>query len=531
MSLFERLKSNAESVLYKRNTEDSSSEADTEKRFIKNISVYKTEFPKDTEHLMWLKPSILKDVKAYQSGRHSDKDGTPARDAYNKTYISEDKMTAFICVFPPANGGADITKESLLEDLVLEGITYGIDYDLIGQIAENRHYLCMYAVARGTASTDGADGSIVDLFERNEKMVIQVGVDNIIDFEKPILFHRIKKGEAICRIIPPEAGDNGSNIFGWVFTGKNGIPAVIPQGSHTLLSKDKTVLLAEIDGDISFSGGVFSIENRLVIEGNLNDSSENIKFAGDVIVSGSVENHVEIHAEGSVIIGGQVGSAKIYAGGYIYIAKGMNGDGQGLLNARGDALCRVVENTKIAALGNVYATVINKCDITTEGSVYVTGGKGMLVGGTIRAAGSLEAKRIGNQSLCVNTISIGYNTRLNDYLKGFHSKTEEIDKTLDKIKKVKQQLVNNSDLSQERKEILQQMNQQEKLYLGEKNKLDLDRNQFLMSCKNDEKATLKAENISPLTIVTFRGKKLTINKEVDNCKVFYTGSDLRQIEI
>lgn len=531
MSFFERFKLNSEAMHNKKNADNPSTETDTEEAFIKNINVNKTDFPMDSKNLIPLKPLILKDYKTYQSTRYPDKDDSRGREAYDKIYISEDKMTAFLCVFPPVGAGADITAESLLEDLALEGITYGIDCDLIAEIAENRRYLCLFAVARGTPPTDGEDGSIVDFLARHEKMDIKVLKDNIVDFDKPILFHRVKKGEAICRVVPPEPGDDGSNIFGRLYPGRNGSPAVIPQGIHTVLSKDKTVLLAEIDGDISFSDGVFSIENRLVIEGDLTDPSEQIEFAGDIIIGGDVGSHVEIHAGGGVIIGGQVGAAAIYAGKYIYIPKGMGGEAQGLLDAHGDVLCKSVENVKINAWGNIYANIVNKCDITSDGSMYVKGGKGVLVGGNSRVSGSLEAKRIGNQSLCVNAISIGYNPRLNAFTKENNKKISDIEKTLEKIKKAKQQLTSNPTLSPERKDILQQMNEQEKLYLGEKSKLELERSQYLLRCKDDEKSSIIAESIYPLTIVTFRSKKLTVNKDSNNCKIFFTGSELRQVEI
>lgn len=531
MSFFERFKSNAEGILNKKAADDPSNETDTEEKFLKNISMNKTDFSKDAEDLMRLKSLILKDFKSYQSGRYPDKDGSKIKDAYVKIYISEDKLTAFLCAFPPLNGGAEITAESICEDLALEGIVYGIDHELIAQIAGGRLYLCMYAVARGSLPAKGKDGQIIDLLIRNEKMNIQVGKDNIVDFEKPILFHRIKKGEVVCRIMPPTSGEDGSSVFGLVHPGKSGSPTTIPQGKHTILSKDKTVLLAEIDGDISFGDGVFSIENRLVIEGDLAAPSERLEFAGDIIISGNVGDHIEIHAGGGVIIDGQVGAAAIHAGKYIYISKGMNGANQGILNAREDVLCRVMENVKVVTQGNLYANIVNKCDITAVGSVYIKGGKGMLIGGTTRVAGVLEAKRIGNQSLCVNSVSIGYNPDLNAFVKQINEKAGVIEKTLDKIVTAKQKLSSNPNISQERKEIFQQMSRQEKLYLGEKSKLELERSQYLDGCKNDEKSFVKAESIFPLTIVTFRNKKLTVSKENHNCTILYAGNELRQIQV
>lgn len=530
MSFFERFKANAEDIFNKRAADAPPNESDTEEKFIKNISMNKTEFPDDVKSLMHLKPLIYKDFKEHQSGRYADKDSSRAREAYVKIYVTEDKMTAFLCAFPPANNGKEITVDVMLEDLSLEGVTYGIDHELIAQIADKRQYLCMYAVARGTLPADGKNGEIIDFFIRNEKMDIQIEKDKNIDFDKPILFHRIKKGEAICRIVPPDQGCDGSNIFGRRSSGRGGVSVAVPQGNHTVLSKDKTVLLAEIDGDIFFENGVFSIENRLVIEGDLTDSSNILDFAGDIIISGDVGNQVEIHAGGGVIIGGQVGSAVIHAGKYIYISKGMGGEAQGVLNAHGDVMCKLMENVKVVIQGDLYANVVNRCDITADGSVYINGGKGMLIGGTTRITGFLEAKRIGNQSFCVNSISIGYNPRLNAYLKDIDEKISKIEITLEKIKKAKQQSSNSPNLSQERKDIFLQMNQQEKLYLEEKNKLGQERIQYLLTCKEDEKSFVKAESIQPITIVTFRNKKLSISKENDNCKVFYTGTELRQIK-
>lgn len=523
MSFFDRIKSKAENAFYnKRDVPEAAYELEPEKKLQREMRRYEDSFPEDYVNLLKLEKQLRRDFDEYSE---SNNDSEPS-DAYVKLYLSEDKMTAFLCVFPPKYGGQEITIQAMQGDLMLEGITHGIDCGLLEQIVSQKQYMRIFVIAKGTAPVDGKDGEIVDCIERRGELNIQVGENKVVNFEMHNLFQRIKKGEAICKIVPPEQGVDGRNVVGRVLPSKNGASVAIPQGKHTVLSQDKSLLLAGINGDISFSNGVFSIENRFIIEGNLDSNSSKLEFSGDIIIGGDVSDGVMIITKGSVIIGGWVGDAVIKAGRHIYIQKGMNGNNHGTLEAMGEVQCKVMENLKVSAYGDVYSDLITKCDITAGGSVYIKGGKGMLVGGTIRAARAVEAKRIGNQSLVMNSIFIGYSPEKMLSVDTANKNLDDIEKTLEKIRITIKKLWGVPSLPPEKKETLHKLNQQEELYLIEKANLSQKRQELLEELMNEEECYVTAESILPLTIVNLLDKKLTIREGMENCKVCHLKNKL-----
>ena len=64
-------------------------------------------------------------------------------------FLSEDRMSAYGCLLPPENGGAEITLEEFLEDMHYEGINFGIVQEQIGKELE-AGYLRMFPVARAS---------------------------------------------------------------------------------------------------------------------------------------------------------------------------------------------------------------------------------------------------------------------------------------------------------------------------------------------------------------------------------------------
>ena len=66
---------------------------------------------------------------------------------------------------------------------------------------------------------------------------------------------------------------------------------------------------------------------------NVDNSTGNLRFNGDVVVKGFVQEGFEIHSTGNVRIEGSVEGASIYADGSILLVNGINGMGRGILQA------------------------------------------------------------------------------------------------------------------------------------------------------------------------------------------------------
>ena len=80
-------------------------------------------------------------------------------------FLSKDRMSAYACLLPPENDGAELTLEEFLGDLRYEGIRYGVlQEDIQREFALG--YFHLFPVARGKPPTAGDDGRVTELFHR-----------------------------------------------------------------------------------------------------------------------------------------------------------------------------------------------------------------------------------------------------------------------------------------------------------------------------------------------------------------------------
>lgn len=513
MSFFDRIKSKSDN-LHKKNSVSEEAPMNMKKELVYEIQSFKEDSPKDYQIFQPFESFIKRDYEEYY------KRCTLAENPLDYTlniYVSADKMTAFCCLFPPVSGGKNVTEELLLEDLQLEGITNGIDRETLSLAAKSRQYYRIFVVARGNLPSDGVDGTIIDYIERRERVNTEPDKNKVVNFDRPELFYSIKKGEVICRIEPPKKGIDGYTVVGGKIPAKNGFSAKIPQGTNTIVSKDGSVLLAGTSGHVSFKDGAFSVDDTLVFD-NLEPASTPLDFMKNITVTGDVKDGVVINARGNVMIGGKVGAATIRSGGNIYIQGGMDGKNLGHLVAVGEVKCRNLANATVVARGNIYADSIVQSDVTTSGSVYVNGGKGVLSGGITRVEKCLEARKVGNQSERINLIFLSFNIKIQREIDKKEQTLSTIDSNLNKIAAILKQVKNVPSYN---KDTIAQLKKQKDLFLAEKTELTKQVDKIYSDSRDKRICYMTAENILPHTIVDYMGEKLAIKEPLKNCRIFY----------
>ena len=81
-------------------------------------------------------------------------------------------------------------------------------------------------------------------------------------------------------------------------------------------------------------------------------------------------------------------------------------DGQ-LLEVTLDISCKYMENATVHVWGDVRMDSIVNCDVSANGKVIATTGRGVIIGGTVRSMGGIEAKTIGNIAGRLTVLTIG----------------------------------------------------------------------------------------------------------------------------
>lgn len=447
------------------------------------------------------------------------------RDAVCRTYITGDKMNAYLFAIPPFHGGMGLDQECVMSALEQAGILYGLDTACLARMLEQPAYLQMVRIAQGTAPVEGKDGEVLPQIDYHDEIEIRQNERGVSDFKNINSIRCLTKGEVICAILPPGDGVPGKDVKGTILAARNGKAAADPSGKNTVFSEDKTRLLAGLDGQVTLKNKRYHIEPVLIIEGNVDYSVGNLYFNGDIIIKGDVCSGFTVKAEGSVTVHGMVESADILAGGDVSLSKGMNGNFNGYIDAKGEVKTSFLENCTVYTEGALYADSIISSKIFCGDTVYVLTKHGAIIGGTITAFQSVEAKVIGSQSRRETEIILGEVPRMSEKkaqaeieLKGVQEILEKMNKNLTFLKKQE------ASLPPDKLEILKQLQLQNTLYSSRMNELT----EFLTEIANAQRdfstCRIKCGQLFPPTKISIGADALYCKELATKCMI-YRGSD------
>jgi uncharacterized protein (DUF342 family) len=211
------------------------------------------------------------------------------------------------------------------------------------------------------------------------------------------VFQIVEKGRVLCEITQPTRGTDGLNVFGDAIPARPGRAVPSPRGTNTEWSEDGTKLIAAADGVVSFNGTVINIVEQLLIAGDVALSTGNVRFGGDIVVKGSINENFIVECGGNLTVKGKIGSADVRVGGNLIVAEGVNGSRQRSITVGGFMRARYVENGTIKVEGDLFADYIIDSNVECRGNIVLSGAKSVLVGGRTAIFGELSANYMGNE--------------------------------------------------------------------------------------------------------------------------------------
>lgn len=356
-----------------------------------------------------LKNAVPKKKEVKNQEEAEDTEEAPVvMDALTFVYTASDKMTAWLMVFPPVGNGEEITQDMLKDVLNKEGIVFGIDEELISCLPEKEdRYFRLFLAARGKPAVQGEDGYVVELYPRVIKRQFTVDEHDRVDYSSLNLIQNVDKGEVICEAVPPVKGTAGRTVQGREIPCREGKKAVLPKGRNTEISEDGSKLLALCAGHVEFSGRSFQVKTVMEIDGNVDYTSGNINFLGDVHIRGDVCSGFTVRAMGDITVDGVVEAGEVEAGGDLIVVKGIVGDREAVVRAHHDVYTKYLENSTIHIRGNLCTDSILHSEVYCDGEIQVCSGRGTIIGGQIKAARGIEAKIVGSKSESSTFVTLG----------------------------------------------------------------------------------------------------------------------------
>ncbi|CFX66537.1 Protein of unknown function DUF342 [Syntrophomonas zehnderi OL-4] len=326
-------------------------------------------------------------------------------------YLDKDKMKAYVEISPPTGEGIPCDLEKAKAALHEAKVVFGIDESQIKKALLEENWGRKVLVAQGVPAIDGKDAILnLKYFASDKKLAPREDDKGNVDYRELGLVHNVKKGEVLAERIPPLPGIKGTNVLGKELMPRNGRDFPLPRGKNTVCNEDNTKLYSVIDGHITMVDRKLQVQPVFELNGDVDYSSGNIDFVGNVIIRGSVMSGFTVKAAGDIEITGFIEGAEVIAEGNIQVKGGIKSSYKGLVKAGQNISARFVENSKLEAGQDILIReAIMQSFVRAGGNVMVSDRKATIVGGVIQASHTVEAKIIGSQLATQTIIEVGVN--------------------------------------------------------------------------------------------------------------------------
>lgn len=320
--------------------------------------------------------------------------------------ISLDKMSATINL-PAPEDGLTYNIEDIIEFLKKNGIKQGIDIPAIQNIISKQLYYMDVCIANGRTAVSGTDGRYVLDFRTTMPVMPKELPDGTVDYLNMDLFEIVKRGQKIAHYIPATKGEFGFTVTGDLLIPKHGKELKPLRGKGFVIAEDRKTYFSSLDGRITFENNRLEISHLLLIPGDVDLSTGNLKFDGDIYVKGDVLSGLKVEATGDIQICGHVENSTLKSGGTLVIKNGMQGAGNGSISADGDIYGNFFEAVNIQAKGEVHTNYLMNCFVSTDGTVCAAGKKGAIIGGRVQAVKGISAFTYGNRAEIATVLESG----------------------------------------------------------------------------------------------------------------------------
>ena len=311
--------------------------------------------------------------------------------------IRSENMELYATMYPAMTGMSDIDISEIGTDLRNQKIKFGIKNSAINDMIKNHTYFVPILIAQGKPAVDGYDAELFYNFKLEADTKPQLNEDGTVDFHKLDIINKVKAGDVVATIKPENPGEPGMDIKGSVLRPKKVYKKVFRYNNNLRVSEDGLSLIAQVNGHVTLAGEKIVVSNEFEIKTDVDNSTGDINFDGNVHIKGSVLSGFKINASGNVIVDGVVEGAEITAGGDIVLQRGIQGMNKGILIAGGNVTSNFIENATVKSGKDVDTDAVLHSKVTASGTINIHGKNGYVIGGYVRAGSQVTAKTIGSQ--------------------------------------------------------------------------------------------------------------------------------------
>ena len=387
---------------------------------------------------------------------------TPVNESV-RVLVSEDKMVAKGRFYPPSNNGANITRDDIVHALVSEKVKYGLDEQVIAEFLSKREYCTDYYLANATPVVQGKDAEISYYFNTDLTLKPKRNDDGTVDFHQLDTISHCNKGDLLASLTPMDNGKPGIDVCGNIIRPFKVNNRSLRHGNNIYLSDDGLQMYSSVSGHVSLTDGRVFVSDIYEVPANVDASTGDIIYEGNVVIRGNVINGFSVRARGDIEVNGVVEGAYLEAGGQIVLKRGMQGMNRGILRANGNIITKFLENAEVYAGGYVSTESILHSKVSAKGDIIVGGKRGFVTGGEIRSATLISVKTAGSQMGTTTLLEVGIDPSIIQEYRELEKKITNMMKDKEKLSQalaiIRKKLDMGATLDHEKKEFLMQITQ------------------------------------------------------------------------
>lgn len=247
-----------------------------------------------------------------------------------------------------------------------------------------------------------------------------------VDFYTTHNFIDIEAGQVVARIVPPTEGEYGYDLRGEAIAPRPGQPAPLRFDPNAFTIDRNGECTATLAGVLRVTHRDVTVSPVLQIPKQVDFSTGNIEFNGDVTIGGGVCDCFIVKAKGNIEVGGTIEAATINAGGDLVARSGVATRGAGSIVVGRDLRAKYLNSVTAEARRDVQIErEVIGCQLEVGRNLDVP--MGSIIGGKIAVQGSVHAQVIGSDGELATTLSLAFSPKTERMLQTVRQRLKAID--------------------------------------------------------------------------------------------------------
>ena len=187
-------------------------------------------------------------------------------------------------------------------------------------------------------------------------------------------------------------------------------------------------------GELLFSDNKLSISDTKSIASDIDEKTGDINFPVNLSITGKIAGRRTVKVAGALTVTGNAEAAFVSADTTVTMNGGITGGGRGIVWAKQEIHLTFAENARILAGQNI--SIDNycfQCTVKTNGTLFLRGNPGVLLGGNIRASRGVEVFELGSSKTIRTSISFGQNYLVSDQIEVCEKEVQKLKEFIDKL--------------------------------------------------------------------------------------------------